>query len=42
MVSNINHIYFHSLYDVCGVESVTQIVGRSVHSLNPVYVPISY
>ena len=34
MVSNIIHIYLITLYEVCGVDSVKNIVGRSVHHYN--------
>ena len=40
MVYNCIHLYWHSFYDVCGVESVTQIVVRPVFHYHPVYVPI--
>ena len=36
MMSIRTHEYHHSLYAICGVESVTQSVGRSV----PVCVPM--
>ena len=40
MVSTCIHIYFNSLYEVCGVESVTQIVDRSVCHSHPLCIPI--
>ena len=40
MVSIWNRIYFHSLYDLCGVESVTQIVVISISNFRPICVPM--
>ena len=41
MVSTCIHLYCHSLYDVCGLESVTHIAVRSVCHSHPVCVPIN-
>ena len=40
MVSTCIHLYFHYLYDVCGVASVKRILGISVCHSHPVCVPI--
>ena len=40
MMSTRIHLYFHSLYDICGVDSVTNILGRSICHSHPVCVPI--
>ena len=40
MVYICTNIYFHSVYDVCGVESVTKIVVVSVSNFHPTRVPM--
>ena len=40
MVSTHIHTYCHYLYDICGIESVRQILGVSFFYNHPICVPI--
>ena len=40
MMSTNIHLHYHSLYDVCGIESMPRIVGISICHSHSVCVPI--